>query len=135
MGKKSRSAMNITDHISKSLETIIEVKNKYLYSLMWIRIRDLESFRPWIWDKGWENSEPGSGIIIPDPQYCLGLSTLLQPVMPLDLGKWLFYSSLLCPWKCLFSADRASWKHGSVCSTVACAVLGSTCSTATCSAP
>jgi hypothetical protein len=33
------------------------------------RIRDLESFRPWIWDPGWK--EFGSGINIPDPQRCI----------------------------------------------------------------
>ncbi len=33
---------------------------------MRIRIRDPESFRPWIRDKN-----PGSGINIPDPQHCL----------------------------------------------------------------
>jgi hypothetical protein len=36
---------------------------------MQIRIRDPESFCPWIQDPGWKNSDPGSEINIPDPQH------------------------------------------------------------------
>jgi hypothetical protein len=58
MGKKSKSGsgiclrdeMNIPDHISESLETIFWVKNRYSNSLMWIRLRDPESFYPLIRD-------------------------------------------------------------------------------------
>jgi hypothetical protein len=37
MGKKSRSRMNIPDHISESLEKKL---NKIRYFFMWIRIRN-----------------------------------------------------------------------------------------------
>ncbi len=37
---------------------------------MWIRIRDPKSFWPWIQDPGWKNSDPESGINIPDQQHC-----------------------------------------------------------------
>jgi hypothetical protein len=65
MGKKSGSGsgMNNPDHISESLKTIFGLK--YLNSFM--RTRDPE------WEKfgsGMEkNSDPGSGINIPDPQH------------------------------------------------------------------
>jgi hypothetical protein len=36
-----------------------------------MRIRDPESFRPWIREQGWKNLDPRSGINIPDPQHCL----------------------------------------------------------------
>jgi hypothetical protein len=49
--------MNIRDHISKSLKQYFGLKN--LYSFMRIRIRDPESFLPWIGDTGWK--EFGSG--------------------------------------------------------------------------
>ena len=57
MDKKSRSgsAMNIPDHIYKSLETIFGLK--YLNSLMRMRIRIRESFWPGIRDG--KNSDPG----------------------------------------------------------------------------
>jgi hypothetical protein len=61
-GKKSRTGMNLLDHISESLETIFWVKH-FLNSLMLIRIRDPESFRP-----GIRNGK--IGINIPDPQHC-----------------------------------------------------------------
>jgi hypothetical protein len=58
MGKKSESGsrLNNPDHISESLETIF-LGLKYLNSLMRI------------WDG--KNSDPGSGINIPDPQTLL----------------------------------------------------------------
>ncbi len=34
------------------------------------RIRDLGSCQPWIPDPVWKNSDPKSGINIPDPQHC-----------------------------------------------------------------
>jgi hypothetical protein len=37
---------------------------------MQIRIRDPGSCQPWIRDPGWKNSDPESGINIPDPQHC-----------------------------------------------------------------
>jgi hypothetical protein len=36
---------------------------------MRIRTRDPDSFLPWIRDPGWKNSDPGSGINIPDQQH------------------------------------------------------------------
>jgi hypothetical protein len=49
---------------------------KYLNSLMRIPIRDPEFFLPWIRDPSWKNSDPGSGINIPDPQYWLYINNL-----------------------------------------------------------
>jgi hypothetical protein len=57
---KSGSGKNIPDYISKNLETIFGLK--YLNSLM----RIPGSFRPWIRDPGWKNSDSGSGINMPD---------------------------------------------------------------------
>jgi len=59
--------MNIPDHISKSLETIFW-DLKYLHCLMWIRIRDPESFLPWIRDgkirgSGIRDKHPGSATL------------------------------------------------------------------------
>ncbi len=63
MGKKinirAGPGMNILDHISEILETILWVKNTSL-----MRIRNIL-----IWDPGWKNSDPGSGINIPNPQH------------------------------------------------------------------
>ncbi len=42
---------------------------KCLNSRMRIRIRNPESFWPWIRDPGKKNLDPGSGINIPDPQH------------------------------------------------------------------
>jgi hypothetical protein len=69
MGKKlgSGSGMNNPDHISESLETIFWVKILKFFDadpgsgMEKIRIRD------------GRNSDPGSGINIPDPQHCMTL--------------------------------------------------------------
>jgi hypothetical protein len=68
MGKNPdpESGMNIPDPFSESLETVFELKMRYLNSLM--LIWDPESFLPWIRDG--KNSDPGSWINIPDPQHC-----------------------------------------------------------------
>jgi hypothetical protein len=66
MGKKqdqymgSASGMNITDHISESLET-----NFFVFKILKFFDVDPESFLTL--DPGWKNSDPGSGINIPDP--------------------------------------------------------------------
>jgi hypothetical protein len=65
MGTKSRSGsgMNIFDHISESLETVLWVKM--------LKFFDADA-DPGIFltlDPGWKNSDPGSGINIPDPQH------------------------------------------------------------------
>jgi hypothetical protein len=65
IGKKSRSGsgMNILDHISESLETILWVKI--------LKFLDADA-DPGIFltlDPGWKNSNPGSEIHIPDPQH------------------------------------------------------------------
>ncbi len=62
LGKKSRSGsgMNIPDHISERLETIF-----------WFQFDlepDPECGILLILDPGWNNSDPGFGINIPDPQ-------------------------------------------------------------------
>ncbi len=59
--------MNILDHISEGLKTIFWVK------ILKILVADPDPGSgnrddPWIWDG--KNSDPGSGIIIPDPQHC-----------------------------------------------------------------
>jgi hypothetical protein len=46
--------MNIPDHISESFETIFGLKILKFFDA----------------DPGWKNSDPGSGINIPDPQHC-----------------------------------------------------------------
>jgi hypothetical protein len=61
--KKSGSGMNNPDHISESLATFLGLK--YLHSLM--RIRDGKNSDPGFGME--ENSDPGSGINIPDPQH------------------------------------------------------------------
>ena len=63
--------MNIPYHISESLETIFWVK-KYFRSLMRIVIGDPESFLtldPGSAITDGKNSDPESGINIPDPQH------------------------------------------------------------------
>jgi hypothetical protein len=67
MGKKSktRSGMNIPDIISESLDIIFDLN---LNSLMQIRIRDPDSFRPWIRDgkkigSGIQDKHPGSATL------------------------------------------------------------------------
>ncbi len=82
MGKKSGSTMNNPDHISESLETIFWVK-KYLNSLM--RIGDEK------------NSDPGSGINIPDPginipdpEHCLFLFYYRTPYRDLFMFTLLY---------------------------------------------
>jgi hypothetical protein len=47
--------MDVPDQFFKSLETVFRAKN----TLMRIRLRDPESFGPWIRDRGWKNSDPG----------------------------------------------------------------------------
>jgi len=69
MGKKSRSGseMNNQDHISESLETIFWVKIlKFFFDA------DPGSGMKKILsrDPGWKNSDPVSGINIPDSQHC-----------------------------------------------------------------
>ncbi len=60
--------MNIQDHISESLET-------KLFGLKIFKFSDADLdpgsgiFLTWIRDPGWKNSNPGSGIKIPDPQH------------------------------------------------------------------
>jgi hypothetical protein len=45
--------MNILDHISESLETILWVKNTKFFDVN----PDPGSFLPWIWDPGWKKSD------------------------------------------------------------------------------
>jgi hypothetical protein len=68
MGKKSGSGsgMNNPDHISESLEPAFWVI-KILNSLMRIRDPEWKKFGCGIRDG--KNSDPGSGINIPDPQH------------------------------------------------------------------
>jgi hypothetical protein len=54
------SGMNIPDHISESLETIFGLKIIRCGSGIFFTL-----------DPGWKNSDPGSGINIPDPQHWL----------------------------------------------------------------
>jgi hypothetical protein len=67
MGKKSGSGMNIPDHISESLETIFLVKNTLMYFFDADPDPGSEIFETL--DPGWKNSNPGSGINIPDPTH------------------------------------------------------------------
>ena len=61
----SGSRMNNPDYISESLKNFLEIK--YLNALIWIRDPEWEKF-----GSGMEkNSDPGSGINIPDPQHWL----------------------------------------------------------------
>jgi hypothetical protein len=53
--------MNIPDHISKYLETIFGFKILKLFDA----------------DRGWKNSDPGSGINIPDPHHWFRKSALI----------------------------------------------------------
>jgi hypothetical protein len=50
------------------------------------RIRDPESVWPWIQYPGWKNSDPGSGIYIPDPQHWI-LATVLR-IRDVYPGSW-----------------------------------------------
>jgi hypothetical protein len=52
MGKKSRSR----SYFRKLRKNFLG--QTYLI-LLRMRIRDPESFGPWIWDPGWKNSDPG----------------------------------------------------------------------------
>jgi hypothetical protein len=76
LGKKSgsdmgsRSEMNNTDNISESLKTIFWVK--ILKVFMVDPGFGMEKIR--IWSPEGKKSYPGSGINIPDPQHCPGLS-------------------------------------------------------------
>jgi hypothetical protein len=65
--------MNISDHISESLETFF-----------WFKILKLFDADP---DPGWKILDPGSGINIPDPQHWAHLLRLLR--------KWCSYVSQL----------------------------------------
>jgi hypothetical protein len=67
MGKKSRSGsgMKIPDHISESLKTIFWVKK-----ILKFFDADPGSGIFLTLDPGWKNSDPGSGIPIPDSQHC-----------------------------------------------------------------
>ncbi len=88
---------------------------------------------------GIRDNHPGSAILLGaiyptaacDASGLGELAFLQQPVQPLNVPVLHVQQSLCCPRTCLFSVDRAAWKYGSVCFTVACAVPGSTCSTAT----
>jgi hypothetical protein len=66
MGTKSRagSGMNILDHVSESLETIFGLKILKFFGA------DSDPGIFLTLDPGWKNSDPGSGINIPDPQHC-----------------------------------------------------------------
>jgi hypothetical protein len=59
--------MNITDHISKCLKTMVWVK-KYFNSLKRMRIRDPESLKAWIRDEKLRirNKYPGSTALLSD---------------------------------------------------------------------
>ncbi len=65
MDKKPRSGsgMNILDHISESLETILWVKILKFFDA------DADPGIFWTLDPGGKNSDPGSAINIPDPQH------------------------------------------------------------------
>jgi hypothetical protein len=70
MGKKSRSGsgMNIPDHVSESLDTIVWVKILKYFDT------DPGSgnlFAPVSGVRGGKNWDPASRINIPDPQHCL----------------------------------------------------------------
>jgi hypothetical protein len=67
MGKKSGSGsgMKNPDHISGSFETIFWVKILKFFDVD--QGSRMEKIR--IRDPGWKNSDPGSGIKIPDPQH------------------------------------------------------------------
>jgi hypothetical protein len=54
----------IPDHISDSLETIFGLKILKFFDVD----ADPVSFRSWIRDPGWKNSDPGSGNKITDQQ-------------------------------------------------------------------
>ncbi len=58
-------------HISESSVTIFWVK--ILKFLVADPDPGSDAFLPWIRDQGWKNSDPRSGINIPDPQHCLHL--------------------------------------------------------------
>jgi hypothetical protein len=65
----SGSGMNIPDHFSESLETVFWFKKTKFFDA------DPDpgsgsAFRLGTRDPRWKNSNPGSGIIIPDPQHC-----------------------------------------------------------------
>jgi hypothetical protein len=64
MGKKS--GMNNPDHISKSLETIFWVKILKIFDSDPASGSEMEKIRI----RDGRNSDPGSGINIPDPQHC-----------------------------------------------------------------
>jgi hypothetical protein len=68
-----RFGMNIQDHFSESLETVLWVK--ILLCESGSGIRDL--FEPWIWDPGWKNLDLGSGINILDFQHWSSSSSLV----------------------------------------------------------
>jgi hypothetical protein len=72
MGKKSRSGsgINILNHISESLETNFWVKIIKFFDAN----ADPDIFLTL--DPGWEKY--GSGINIPDPQHCPGVSKLTK---------------------------------------------------------
>jgi hypothetical protein len=81
MGKKSRSGsgINIPDHISESLKTIFWVE-KYLNSLMWIQIRDPESFDPGSGIRMEKIRIRDPGINIADPQnWCHDITSVGDP--------------------------------------------------------
>jgi hypothetical protein len=63
MGKKSESGMNIPDHFSQSLETVLVLKI--------LKFFDADpGFEIFLTrDPGWKNSDPGFGINFPDPQH------------------------------------------------------------------
>jgi hypothetical protein len=62
---KSGSGVNIPDHISEILETIFQVKILKFFAAN----PDPGSGIFLTLDPGWKESDPGSGINIPDPQH------------------------------------------------------------------
>ncbi len=63
------SGKNIPDHISENLEQFLGLKILKFFDADPDRNRDPGSVRSRIWDPGWKNLDPGSGINIPDPQH------------------------------------------------------------------
>ncbi len=63
------SGKNIPDHISVNLEQFLGLKILKFFDADPDRNRDPGSVRSWIWDPGWKNLDPGSGINIPDPTH------------------------------------------------------------------
>jgi hypothetical protein len=91
MGKKSGSGMNNPDHISEILEieTIIGIKILKLFDGS--GIRDGKNSDP-----GWNNSDTGYGINIPDPQHCENLMKFLDKS---SVHRWFYEPLRMGPYK------------------------------------